>query len=60
MYICNLSFKKVITANWRNDSKWPMQVVSGPVGKEKVHFQARAAEKADQGMQLFFEWFNNS
>jgi len=37
-----------------------MQVVSGPVGKEKVHFQARAAEKADQGMQLFFEWFNNS
>jgi len=51
---------KIITANWRNDSTGPMQVVSGPVSKEKVHFQAPAAEKVDQEMQLFFEWFNSS
>ena len=51
---------KIITANWRNDSTGPMQVVSGPVGKEKVHYQAPAADKVDQEMQLFFEWINNS
>ncbi len=51
---------KIITANWRDDSTGPMQVVSGPVGKEKVHYQAPAAEKVDQEMQQFFEWFNSS
>ncbi len=51
---------KIITANWRNDSSGPMQVVSGPMGKEKVHYQAPAAENVDQEMQLFFEWLNNS
>jgi len=50
---------KIVTANWRDDAKGPMQVVSGPVGKEKVHYQAPAEEKLDQEMKLFFEWFNH-
>lgn len=50
---------KIITANWRDDATGSMQVVSGPIGKEKVHYQAPAAEKLDQEMQLFFEWFNS-
>jgi len=50
---------KIITANWRDDSTGPMQVVSGPIDKEKVHYQAPAAENIDQEMQLFFEWFNS-
>ncbi len=51
---------KIIIANWRNDSTGPMQVVSGPISKEKVHYQAPDAEKVDQEMQQFFEWFNSS
>ncbi len=37
-----------------------MQVVSGPISKEIVHYQAPAAEKVDQEMQAFFKWFNGS
>jgi Fic family protein len=51
---------KIITANWRNDSAGPMQVVSGPISKEIVHYQAPAAEKVDQEMQRFFEWYNGN
>ena len=51
---------RIITATWRDDSTGPMQVVSGPIGKEKVHYRAPAAEKLDQEMQLFLEWFNSS
>ncbi len=43
---------------WRDDSASPMQVVSGPVGKERVHFQAPAAERLDGEMQAFLNWFN--
>ena len=35
---------KIITGSWRDDSTGPMQVVSGPMGKERVHFQAPAAK----------------
>jgi Fic family protein len=43
---------------WRDDSTGPMQVVSGPVGKERVHFQAPAAERVDHEMRLFLDDFN--
>ena len=36
----------------------PMQVVSGPVGRERVHFEAPAAERLDEEMRRFLEWFN--
>lgn len=49
---------KIITGNWRDDSTGPMQVVSGPLGKEKVHFQAPPAERVDEEMRLFFNWIN--
>lgn len=51
---------KIVTANWRDDSTGPMQVISGPIGKEKVHYRAPAAEKLEREMQLFFEWLNSS
>ena len=35
-----------------------MQVVSGPVGRERVHFEAPAASRLDQEMRRFLEWFN--
>lgn len=35
-----------------------MQVVSGPMGKEKIHFQAPPAKKVKKQMNLFLDWFN--
>ena len=35
-----------------------MQVVSGPVGRERVHFEAPAAARLDDEMRRFLEWFN--
>jgi Fic family protein len=43
---------------WRYDSGGPMQVVSGPVGREHVHFQAPAASRLDAEMKSFLTWFN--
>ena len=49
---------KITEGHWRDDSKGPMQVVSGAVGKEKVHFQAPQASVIENEMRLFFDWFN--
>jgi Fic family protein len=49
---------KIRAGAWRDDSAGPMQVVSGPVGKERVHFQAPAAERVDHEMRLFLDDFN--
>ena len=45
---------------WRDDSGGPMQVVSGPVGREHVHFQAPAASRLDAEMKRFLAWFNGN
>ena len=51
---------KIIVGNWRDDSTGPMQVVSGALGKEKVHFQAPGALELEKEMNLFFEWINKN
>lgn len=38
----------------------PMQVVSGPIGKERVHFEALPKECLNQEMQLFLKWWSSS
>ena len=43
---------------WRNDAAGPMQVVSGPVGKEKVHFEAPPANALPAEIVAFLQWFN--
>ena len=50
---------KIIIGSWRDDSTGPMQVVSGPMGKERVHYQAPAAELLDKQMRHFFKWIND-
>ncbi len=45
---------------WRDDSGGPMQVVSGPVGREHIHFQAPAASQLDAEMKRFLAWFNGN
>jgi Fic family protein len=51
---------KIRVGAWRDDSTGPMEVVSGPVGKERVHIQAPPAKRVDQEMVAFLEWFNTS
>jgi Fic family protein len=43
---------------WRNDAASPMQVVSGPVGREKVHFQAPPTAALPSETAAFLHWFN--
>lgn len=38
----------------------PMQIVSGPLHKPKVHYQAPAREQLDTGLSAFMQWFNQS
>ena len=40
--------RKITVGAWRNDTSGPMQVVSGPIGKERVHYEAPAAERLDR------------
>ncbi|MDQ3109718.1 MAG: Fic family protein, partial [Bacteroidota bacterium] len=50
---------KITVGNWRNNKKGPMQVVSGAMGKERVHFEAPEADRLKHEMKLFFKWFNS-
>jgi Fic family protein len=50
---------KIVTGTWRtNTPDDPMQVVSGGMGREKVHFQAPDSEALPGEMKAFFDWFN--
>jgi Fic family protein len=50
---------KITVADWRKDTTGPMQVVSGAMGKEKVHFQAPDSDLVEKEMKAFLDWFNN-
>ncbi|MBK5295336.1 MAG: Fic family protein [Acidobacteriia bacterium] len=49
---------KIRIGTCRNDSTGPMEVVSGPMGKERIHFVAPQAGRLDWEMQAFLDWFN--
>ncbi|MFT3885342.1 MAG: Fic family protein [Flavobacteriales bacterium] len=49
---------KVLVGQWRDDSTGPMQVVSGPMGWEKVHYEAPAAPRLKKEMAAFLKWVN--
>lgn len=48
---------RITTGAWRTDAGGPMQVVSGPAGRERVHFQAPAAARLGAEMTRFLTWF---
>ena len=50
--------REIKTGAWRDDRTGPMQVVSGPEGKERVHFEAPAAARVAQEMKSFLDSFN--
>jgi Fic family protein len=49
---------KITIGAWRTDQSGPVQVVSGQIGKERVHYQAPAAPRLAQEMKTFLEWYN--
>lgn len=50
---------KITVGAWRDNSNGPMQVVSGPLGRERVHFEAPGAALLEPEMSKFIEWFNS-
>jgi len=48
---------RITVGGWRIGEAGPMQVVSGPIGKERVHFQAPEAERLKDEMERFLRWF---
>jgi len=48
---------KIRAGVWRDDNTGPMQVISGPVGKEHIHFEAPKAQRLDAEMSVFLHWF---
>jgi len=48
---------KITTGAWRTDNSGPMQVVSGPVGRQKVHYEAPPAARVPHEMEQFLRWF---
>ena len=51
--------RRIVVGGWRQDNTGPMQVVSGPIGRERVHFEAPPAAILDQEMRSFLIWFNS-
>jgi Fic family protein len=52
--------RKIIVGAWRSDATGPMQVVSGPVSKAKVHDEAPAARLLPDEMRRFLTWANEA
>ncbi len=53
--------QKIVVAAWRDNLPYdPMQVVSGPMGKETIHYEAPAAELLPDEMNKFLQWFNKT
>lgn len=48
---------KIRVGKWRDDKSGPMQVVSGPIGRERVHYEAPQAKKIPREMTAFLSWF---
>ncbi len=53
------SIHKIRVGSWR-DSEEPMRVISGKIGKEKIHFEAPPSKAVANEMQEFLDWFNSS
>jgi len=51
--------KRITVADWRPAEVGAMQVISGPMGREKVHFEAPDADRLEAEMAKFLEWFES-
>ena len=51
---------RILVGQWRDDADGPMQVVSGPIGRQRVHYSAPPAERLGDEMSAFLEWFEGA
>jgi len=51
--------RRITVGAWRPQEAGAMRVVSGPIGREQVHYEAPAAERLEAEMSAFMEWFNS-
>ncbi|SDH70005.1 Fic family protein [Propionivibrio dicarboxylicus] len=51
---------KIAVGQWRDDTDGPMQVISGPMGRRKVHFQAPPAKELNREIARFLTWANGN
>ncbi|MFC5460745.1 Fic family protein [Massilia niabensis] len=49
---------RITIGTWRDHAQGPMQVVSGPIGRQRVHYEAPPAERLSTDMARFLEWIN--
>ncbi|MFO7561764.1 MAG: Fic family protein [Enhygromyxa sp.] len=50
---------RIRVGEWRDDARGPMQVSSGPMGRERIHYRAPPAARLDAEIDAFLEWFNH-
>jgi Fic family protein len=51
---------RIKVGGWRDDASGPMQVVSGPVGRRKMHFEAPPADRLEVETRRFLDWLNGA
>lgn len=49
---------KIKVGDWRTEESGPMQIVSGPMGRERVHYEAPKAALVPDDMKAFINWYN--
>ena len=49
--------RRITVGAWRPADIGAMQVVSGPMGRERVHFEAPAADRLEHEVSVFLDWF---
>ena len=50
--------QRITVGGWRTEASGPMQVVSGAIGRERVHYEAPSHERLKTEMTRFLKWFN--
>jgi Fic family protein len=51
---------RINVGRWRDDANGPMQVVSGPVGRQRVHFEAPPAQQLEAATTSFLDWIDGA
>ncbi len=53
------NMRRIAVGRWRTDADGPMQVVSGPIDRLRVHYEAPPAARVPEEMRRFLDWFNS-
>jgi Fic family protein len=52
--------RRITVGGWRTEKSGPMQVVSGPIGREKIYYEAPEADLLKKEMARFLKWCNTA